>query len=197
MIARPHDLLRIDPRRARDWDAPSWVVPALERAPWVVVRRTQHARGLAVGVRGSQRCERYAASIEPDDVLHRWTPYDLRSRIGREDTALDRAAQLTARAAQLCRIVWGPAGAYGFELASGARVTHAASDLDGIIAGAARERLRDFASVCAHIHAATGVRLDFEVQIDGSGVALDEVLGDAARVLAKTSGGAALIALDI
>ena len=192
MIAAPHDLLRIDPGRAHDWDVPPWVRPALERAPWVVVRRMQSARGLAVGVRGSQRCERYAASIGADDVLEHLTPYQLVARIPVAGGTLDRAAASIVHAARRSGIAWGPAGAYGFELASGLRVTHARSDLDGIIAGTSRERLHDFAAACADISAATGVRLDFEVQIEDCGVALDELLGATGRVLAKTSAGAEL-----
>ncbi|GAC1404347.1 MAG: malonate decarboxylase holo-ACP synthase [Candidatus Velthaea sp.] len=195
MIARPHDLVRIAPECARRWNAPNWVHAALECTPWVVVRRAAVPRGIAVGVRGRGRSERFAAAIFGSDVLALCTPADLVARIGDTGERLERAARFVERAAHRSGLEWGPAGAYGFELATGMHVTHPSSDLDAIVAAAPAEALIAFASACAAIASSTGVRLDVEVQCAHGGVALDEYVAGADRVLAKTSGGPALVSL--
>ncbi len=202
MIVAPHDLLQIDPTIARTWSAPDWVHRSLARAPWVVVRRAAAVDGaIPIGIRGSQRCERYGAFVRPADVLAVRTPYDLVARIvtsgrsmGLAARPIERAARALDAAALWRGIRWGPTGSYGFELASGVYVTHEASDLDGVVVVTSRETLATFARHRARITAATGVRIDLEVQVRDLGIALEEYLGDAERVLAKTSAGAALVA---
>jgi phosphoribosyl-dephospho-CoA transferase len=56
--APTHDLIRLREPIALTVDAPvpAWVVPALRRAPWVVVRRGRvHDGMMPVGVRGRTR----------------------------------------------------------------------------------------------------------------------------------------------
>jgi len=193
--ARVHDLLRIDPTWAAALAAPPWVIASLSHAPWVVVRRACATGGIPIGVRGPTRAQRFAARVDPDDVLERLVPAALIARIDRSSRAprLARAAHAVDDAARALAITWGPTGAYGFELASGTRATHRASDLD-IVLGAgtppALPALRAFAERCARIEAAHGVPIDAEVRIaDGGGIALAELLSGAAVVLAKTRRG--------
>lgn len=199
--ARPHDLLRIDPRLARAWSAPAWVLESLERAPWVVVRRAiSTPAAIAIGVRGRARGERYAACVRSDDVLALRTPHELVAHIGYSGGAVERTARGLDDAARASHVRWGPTGAYGFELASGVVVTHAASDLDGLVeteastTHEARAVLGTFAAACRRITVATGVRIDLELQLRNDGVALDEYLGRADPMLAKTNTGPALVA---
>jgi len=194
MIAQPHELLRVDATIARRWNAPPWVTASLERAPWVVVRRAWVPEpAIAVGVRGATRAERYAASLARDDVVARLRPAELVARIGTTQRPLESAARAVAGAAREHELAWGPTGAYGFELATGRRVTHAASDLDGVVAVAPRATLASFHEACLRTTARTGVRIDVEVALGSAGVALEEYLGDGACVLAKTRLGAALV----
>ncbi|GAC1307921.1 MAG: malonate decarboxylase holo-ACP synthase [Vulcanimicrobiaceae bacterium] len=206
---RPHDLLRVDPQLASAWPAPAWVRESLERAPWVVVRRAHGSVcGIAIGVRGFTRDQRFAATIAPDDVRACRTPYDLVALVGSSGGPLERTARALALAARASRVRFGPTGSYGFELASGRAATHRSSDLDGIVAAgrsdlselacesdaSTRARLGTFAAACERVRAATGVRIDLEVQLRAHGVALAEYLSDADPMLAKTSAGPALVA---
>lgn len=195
MIARPHDLLGVDAALAATWDAPAWVADSLARAPWVVVRRAvARGCGIAVGIRGATRAERYAADVQVRDVRTHVRPYDLTRLLHTRSGSLARAARGVDDAARRHALAWGPTGSFGFEIASGIVVTNAASDLDGIVAHAAPETLASFARACAIVTRETGVRIDLEVQLGNCGVALAEYLGDARRVLAKTGAGPVFVA---
>jgi phosphoribosyl-dephospho-CoA transferase len=80
MEVRPHDLLRIDGLDAlvSQTVCPLWVHTALERAPYVVVRRQRTAAEMvAVGVRGQTRSERYAAFLPTHAIRQLITPEQL------------------------------------------------------------------------------------------------------------------------
>ena len=132
----PHDLLKLG-GPVGDWlpdDAPDWVCAALRRAPWVVVRRAACAPGqVAVGVRGAQRHERYAASICTGHVADIVSPEALLTR----HFAVERAALPVMKLLASLQpwfvahhLTGGPTGSTGFELASGLATVHPASDLD-------------------------------------------------------------------
>jgi phosphoribosyl-dephospho-CoA transferase len=118
---------------------PAWVSQALERAPWVVIRRAS-AEGAAipVGVRGEARHQRFAAWLPTGAILERVTPQAL---------VLQHAWASAPRRTSLAALValdgieqvmrshelharWGPTGSVGFELASAYPSTRAESDLD-------------------------------------------------------------------
>jgi phosphoribosyl-dephospho-CoA transferase len=193
---RVHDLLQIDPAVAGQWsDAPSWVGCALERAPWVVVRRTVAPNGIAVGVRGSGRGRRYAAVIAPQDVRDVRVPEDL---IARADGAgrLGWAFGACSTGARAHGLTVAPIGAYGFALASGSPATHARSDLDLLLRAEtfALESLRAFAAACASVTSRFGVAIDVELAFGANGLALAEVLAGGAAVVAKTPHGPKFVA---
>src|SRR5258708_21544183 len=79
----PHDLLRIrDPWQViapPDSDQPdSWVPTSLTVAPFVVVRRAASPPALTpVGVRGTNRNQRWACFVRAGDVRSVTTPMDL------------------------------------------------------------------------------------------------------------------------
>jgi phosphoribosyl-dephospho-CoA transferase len=85
MSARIHDLLEIDAERflQAHSSAPGWVAESLRRAPFVVVRRgpIPAEEGIAIGVRGAQRNERWAGACRPDLVRSILTPPMLLSRL--------------------------------------------------------------------------------------------------------------------
>jgi phosphoribosyl-dephospho-CoA transferase len=84
-IPRIHDLLEIDAERflQAQSSAPSWVAASLRETPFVVVRRGAIStdQGIAVGVRGAQRNERWAGVCHPDLVGRILTPPMLLSRL--------------------------------------------------------------------------------------------------------------------
>ena len=190
-----HDLVRVDPAVARAWpDAPAWIEASLARAPWVVVRRQSDPHGIAVGVRGASRAQRYAAWLEPTAAIACASPEE----IGLPDEArspLDRACASVARDAAWLGLTWGPIGAYGFERASATLATHPASDLDVLVraTGVSRATLAAFASRCAATTEQHGVRIDVELAFGDRGIALGELMRARDRVLAKTSSGPMLV----
>ena len=186
----------IDPAAAGQWsDAPPWVGCALERAPWVVVRREVAPNGIAVGVRGSGRGRRYPAVMSPRDVRDVRAPEDL---IARADGAgrLGRAFGICSSVARTYGLTAAPIGAYGFELASGSPATHARSDLDLLLRTEtfALESLRAFAVACASVTSRLGVAIDVELVFGANGLALAEVLAGGSTVVAKTPHGPKLVA---
>ena len=191
---RVHDLLRIDALTDMQ-DAPSWVACALGRAPWVVVRRARRDTGLVpVGVRGSARSERHAASIGEAAILQVLSPEMLVA------APIDPARCSVPALALLAwlkpvledfALTWGPTGSVGFELASGQPTVKDSSDLDLVIrcperlpAGHAK-RLRDALVDCAR---RAGRLADAQIEVPAGAVSLQE-LAAGGRVLLRTAQG--------
>jgi phosphoribosyl-dephospho-CoA transferase len=82
---RIHDLLEIDAERflQAQSSAPGWVAASLRETSFVVVRRgpISTEQGIAVGVRGVHRNERWACACHPDLVRRILTPPTLLSRL--------------------------------------------------------------------------------------------------------------------
>jgi phosphoribosyl-dephospho-CoA transferase len=140
----PHALLRVTDLSALVWNTPrpDWVVEALQRAPWVVVRRAAPRPAMwPVGVRGGRRSQRVAAWLPDCAVQDCITPQMLaakrawRQRSGiaatRAVAVLDEVAAILAALGHAGR--WGPGGSVGFELASGVPTTTSGSDLDLVL----------------------------------------------------------------
>ncbi len=185
---RVHDLVRLTPqavvRIVRG--APDWVERSLDAAPWAVVRRARVPGAVAIGVRGEQRGERFAAELQIDEITCVVTPESLLERpAGR---ALDAFAALAevAHAGREHGLLLGPAGSVGFELATGVPCVSPRSDLDVVVrAHPSDPALRGFAEALRHLPA----RIDVEVAFgEGCGVALDEALR-AGPMLVKTPDG--------
>ncbi|KIU52427.1 phosphoribosyl-dephospho-CoA transferase [Pseudomonas putida] len=191
----PHDLLWTTALDGLPADAPVWAVNVLQQGRPVVVRRAEGAPGqVAVGLRGSNREQRYASWIPASSVQRQVSPEQLAAYpIGtRQWPALQALAQLRP-VLDATGLVWGVSGSAGYELACGVAVLHQHSDLDLILRTpapmsrlAARqllERLRT--PLC---------RIDVQLQTPGGAVALGEWAGDARQVLLKASTGACLAA---
>jgi len=195
MRACVHDLVRIGPATRARLELPAWAEASLARASWVVVRRACERDGLAVGVRGATRGERCATAIADSDILARQRPEDLVSAVYSSAGALADAARQLDGAARACGLVWGPTGSYAFELASGTKATHAASDLDCIVrtTGATPAALLAFARSCGEIARTQHTRIDAELAFAGFGVALADFVTGGRRIVAKTPGGPAFV----
>jgi phosphoribosyl-dephospho-CoA transferase len=202
--APTHDLIR--PREpialTADGPAPSWVEPALRRAPWVVVRRGYVRDGMMpVGVRGMARHERFAALLAVADIADRLSPEDLTVADHdieqfRKDAipalaALDRIAPLLVRRGYH----WGPGGSVGFEIATGIATATAPSDLDLILRQDRRLEPKEAAELLAALaKAAAPARIDVILETPGGGVALADLAAMPAQVLVRTPDGARLSA---
>jgi phosphoribosyl-dephospho-CoA transferase len=179
-VAQIHDLLEIDAEHFLEAQssAPGWVAESLRRAPFVVVRRglIRAEEGIAIGVRGAQRNERWAGACRPDLVRRILTPPMLLSRLvtasgsdpasrsdpatgpdptsrpdpaTRADTipALGTLALLAERWKQLAS-PWGPGGSVGFELATGHHAASPQSDLDVVIYAESRMTQHEARALC-------------------------------------------------
>jgi phosphoribosyl-dephospho-CoA transferase len=190
-----HDLVRIDPSIALRWpDAASWVAQSLRRAPWVVVRRERADGVVPIGVRGTRRSGRFAATIAFGDVRESISPYDL----GGDTDANGRLSEVfndLRKFALGLGLRVGPIGSFGFEIASGVHVTHETSDLDVLVeaAGIARSALGAFSRHVAALSTRSGIRIDAELAYDDGGAALAEIIGGNRLVLFKTSSGPRLL----
>jgi phosphoribosyl-dephospho-CoA transferase len=131
-LTHVHDLLQIDPDAIGE--SPARIKENLLRWPWVVVRReTDCGQHVAVGVRGASRNERWGGLVRRGSVRDILRPHELllRSRPLRTP-ALIALQQLRERWREL-RLLWGPIGSVGFELATGCPTTREDSDLDIVI----------------------------------------------------------------
>jgi phosphoribosyl-dephospho-CoA transferase len=192
---RVHDLVRVDPTLASRWpQADPWVAESLARAPWVVVRRERAHPAVAIGVRGTRRSERFAASVACADIREAISPFHCVRGAVRNDRLADAFASIGAFAlAWKLRIA--PIGSYGFELASGVQTTNESSDLD-VLVDATHAPLFALRRLAAHIDALarrSGVRVDVELGYSAGGVALREVLAGRKLVLFKTDSGPKLL----
>lgn len=195
MGMRPHDLLRLaSPAAIEAIDPPGWVAAALARAPWAVVRRAGEAGGrVAVGVRGADRSERFAASVRRADVVEVARPEELAARRPPRPHPVFEAIERLRPALEATGAPWGPTGSAGFELATGRATLTAESDLDLVLRPApsaeksALERLAEAA-------AGALVRVDVLLEFDQGAVSLAEFLGASPELLLRTPEGPRLAA---
>jgi len=212
--ARPHDLLWL--KRIPQWhDAPDWVGVALARLPVVVVRRAGAPKGLvSVGVRGELRSQRYGAVISVAEIERCVSPEMLPGDVSLDVPGQDSAQGATRFIRPPCdasraslpafmvlqglgpvlrrfRLVWGPTGSVGFELATGMPVVQAGSDLDLLIRlpqWIGRDTGQSLLRTLSTQAAQAGVRIDAQLETPGGAVSLAEYAGSTRRVLLRGSG---------
>jgi triphosphoribosyl-dephospho-CoA synthase len=189
---RPHDLVRLTPRATARviGDGPIWVAASLERAPWAMVRRAHVAGGVAVGIRGDGREQRFATVVHAEDLDGVVRPEALAAvRPAREHRAF-AALRTVVDEARARGLSAGPIGAAGFELATGVQSLHDASDLDILVqAQPSHDALPSFARTLGELP----LRIDVEVAFgDGYAAALGEVLRGGS-LMVKTPGGPRLL----
>ena len=185
---RPHDLVRLTPRAVAHIAAaaPPWAQASLKRAPWATVRRAHVLGGVAIGVRGEARDQRFATVVHADDVEKVVTPEMLAAaRPSRKHEAF-KALGAVVYEARARGLAVGPIGAAGFELATGVAALHDASDLDVLVrAQPSHAALPSFARTIADVPFRIDVELAFG---DGYGAALHEALRGGALMVKTPSG---------
>ncbi|MBP2243618.1 phosphoribosyl-dephospho-CoA transferase [Paenibacillus xylanexedens] len=176
----------------------------MSKNPWVVVRRAeQTAENIPVGVRGSERHLRWAASVSADDVIARVSPEQLVAdqawyNLPEERWHIPAIAMLQQVAEFWSRTerIWGPGGSVGFELATGQEVTRPESDLDLILRLPERlspelatellEKLTTHLSISGKW---SGVRLDVQAETAAGSFSLAEWARGGSKVMLKTCSG--------
>ena len=192
-LPRPHDLLRIEPVAPLCRDAPAWVGAALRAAPWVVVRRDRCASDrIPVGIRGAERWQRYPTEVGIAMIAETLSPPDL---LGRTDNLPDMpAAQALHQAAGVLaptELRWGPGGSVGFTLASGVCAITPDSDLD-LVLTARRMPPRRMLVAVREVLRSLPARVDAQLNLPVGGIAVDDLLSGADRVLVRTADGPVL-----
>lgn len=211
---RVHDLLRVSSSSALLWDddaqgaVPDWSAAALERVPFVVVRRPSLGpHGLPVGVRGIFRSQRAPAWLPLDAVGECITPRMLAAQNAWRQIDAFGSAVISSPAVWVLSQVeniltrhglagcWGPGGSVGAELASGVKCTTPTSDLDLILYVAEIPLESDARKLQAEL---TGlpVRVDTLLETSQGGVALADVVGGADQVMLRTANGPRLLPLS-
>jgi len=116
---------------------PDGIKNALEKCPWVVVRRSLAPyETISIGVRGSERRQRWGGFARYSQIVRLATPQELRSDLSaknRLNLPAMRTLQFLESELSSFPLEWGPGGSVGYELASGAQVVHPKSDLDLVI----------------------------------------------------------------
>jgi phosphoribosyl-dephospho-CoA transferase len=196
---RTHDLLELDAKRfiSSQSSAPQWVKEDLSKRPFVVVHRgPATGQEIPIGVRGTERNQRWAAFCHPKLIKGILTPSQLLSRT----IPASRADAIPAlRAINLLKdrwkdlvLPWGPGGSVGFELASGSHVAKPESDLDIVIHAERSMTAHEAKSLCAratNLPAAVDIRVETPV----CGFSLTEFASQSpAVILLRAPGGSVL-----
>jgi phosphoribosyl-dephospho-CoA transferase len=172
---RTHDLLEIDANVfiSGNVSPPEWVEEALRKTRFVVVRRGRAAgQEIPVGIRGTQRNQRWATFCHPKVVKSILTPPQLLGCT----VPVSRAVAIPALRAfnvlkdrwmHLSR-PWGPGGSVGLELATGHLVANPQSDLDIVVYADTRMTVNEAKSLHADtVELPTVVDIRVETRVCG------------------------------
>ncbi|MBN8203114.1 malonate decarboxylase holo-ACP synthase [Bacillus sp. NTK034] len=192
MVIEPHDLLKIDAKHLISHSPiPDWAIQALNVAPYVVVRRAHAPKEqIAVGIRGRARNERFGAFIPDDALIYQIKPQDLI-----ESTLWDKKpspvfVSLTIASEILAKhkLVWGPGGSAGFELATGNVTVTAESDLDIILHAPDPIPIHTAAEIMNAMKSCPS-RVDIQAETPAGSFSLLEYANGSATMLVKTKFG--------
>ncbi|UOQ92317.1 malonate decarboxylase holo-ACP synthase [Halobacillus shinanisalinarum] len=201
MVISPHDLLRI--REGTELtmcsDIPEWVTTSLQSAPFAVVRRAPIIEGkLAIGVRGSQRNQRFGTYIRQEDVLEHIPP----NQIVKGEKWLEHSRNNLMPAIQALEqvndilhsyeMVWGPAGSVGFELVSRRDTVTENSDLDIVVYAEDFFPIEKAETLVARL-SELPVVVDVQVETPNGAISLREYARNEFPILLKTKEGPKLV----
>lgn len=177
---KPHDLIRFDASFLQGEDLPDWITTMRETVTFAVIRRAEPSNGaLPIGIRGSQRHQRWGGWLTPKAVVQHWTPESLVANIAHLPP--ERSCSVPALAGLLkwhermagSAWSWGPTGSVGFELATGQAAATHNSDLDLTIRCEKPISKQDACSLL-ETSADLGVRCDVALETPLGAVALLE-----------------------
>ncbi|WP_264737696.1 malonate decarboxylase holo-ACP synthase [Cytobacillus firmus] len=192
MVIEPHDLLKIDAKHLISHSPiPDWAIQAMNMAPYVVVRRAHAPKGqIAVGIRGKARNERFGAFIPDDAFTYQIKPEELTDRTLWENKpspvflSLKIASEILAKH----KLVWGPGGSAGFELATGNVTVTAESDLDIVLRAPKPIPIHTAAEIMNAMKSCPA-RVDIQAETPAGSFSLLEYANGSATLLVKTKFG--------
>lgn len=193
MQPQPHDLLWGMTVTDLPFDAPNWVAQVIQRGDPVVVRRAIADNGMIpVGVRGTQRHQRFALEMPERLIKKCITPEQLHQvELGQFPHLAEQIKQLQEHM-QMLAWAWGYTGSMGFELATGYRTVTAQSDIDLLIRTPRYLEKADAQALWSQLEQ-TALPLDVQLQTPLGGVALKEWVRTAGKVMLKRNDGAVLV----
>jgi len=161
--------------------------------PWVVVRRGRISDGLIpVGVRGSERSERYAGFTQLSEVIEVRRPDQLRLLLAensRKGLQAFRTLSYLENHLLGLDMIWGPGGSVGYELASGIPAVRDGSDLDFILFAPKKLDMIEAQDLWRMISIAPG-KVDALVETPFCGFSLQEFVTTSHRkMLLRTNDG--------
>lgn len=139
---KPHDIIKVKniDEIIRNISDCHWVDEALNRAPFVVVRRGELINGeIPIGVRGKTRDERCGTYLKKENILEVIYPEKITQKrlwINNNHIKMSEifnALEITYSALKDKDLKWGPTGSTAFELVSGVETINKNSDLDILI----------------------------------------------------------------
>ncbi len=193
---RTHDLLEVDAKQLISTQAcaPEWVEEDLRKSPFVVVRRgPAMGQEIPIGVRGTERNQRWSAFCHPKLVKSIIRPPQLLMRTvatSRADaTPALRTLHLLKDRWMNVDHLWGPGGSVAFELATGRHVVKLESDLDIVLYAERRMTADEAQSLCARAMDLPAV-VDIRVETRVCGFSLREYAsGSPAAILLRAPSG--------
>jgi phosphoribosyl-dephospho-CoA transferase len=196
----PHDLLRFESVDDLSLSPPAWVYASLERACWVVARRSFPCEGMApVGVRGTSRDQRFAAFLSREAILERVTPEELVGRLAwikngrRKEIPPIGALDLVDRMMSEFGLQWGPSGSVGFEIATGLPTATMNSDLDLVIRAPNKLSHDLCRRLCNRLADELPVRTDVLIETGAGAIALAEYVRGDLPILFRSCTGPRLV----
>jgi len=195
-----HDLLKIIAVENLHADSPlpDWALNSLSKAPYVVVRREDtENRRIPVGIRGTQRGQRIAAWVYPENIIEVTTPYMLTNsdcwkiKYDQNPPKTVYCLRQLISVFEYTALHWGPTGSTAFELTTGVKTLTDSSDLDLVIQVPNPLSRANAQSLLDELQKFTTVRLDIQLLTPLGGVSLVEYAGSA-TVLVKSKSGPVL-----
>lgn len=197
-LPQAHDLLWGMTAAMLNAGAPHWAAEVLTAGLPVVVRRGPAPAGqVAVGVRGGERGQRHACWMPLAAIQRRLTPEQLVAAALPQladavDCAVLGSLQQLAGGLDELGLDWGVTGAAAWQLATGQRVLHGASDLD-LLLRAPQALERDMAAGLLVWLQQAACRVDVQLETPVGAIALAEWAGRSPQVLLKASSGPQLV----
>ena len=188
-----HDLLwGMTPQMLPD-NVPDWAIQVLfEQQPVVVRRAVTSMNMVAVGIRGSQRNQRFATEMPIQAITKKVSPESLIEKDLSSFPHLRHKLQRVYKAMQSFALPWGYTGSVGYELATGLKTVTENSDVDLLIRTGQVISKTEAQSILKVLED-LGINTDVQLQTPLGGVALKEWARATGAVLLKQNDKAVLV----
>ncbi|KZL90256.1 malonate decarboxylase holo-ACP synthase [Clostridium magnum] len=182
-----------------DFTDSTWINEAVKGAPLVVVRCAPLINDMVpVGIRGTNRSQRCAATILCSSIVKIITPEQLaegklwRTSKHIRETHIFKTLEAVDSILGSHDITWGPTGSVGFELASGVETVTPTSDLDVVIRVPSILSVKTGKDITKDL-LTVPTKVDIQLETPKGSVALAEYARGDSPVLVRTVNGPKLV----